>query len=131
LSPDIDGIATAGKTPVTVAYYLGLTSKWIDGTAVGSPGRPARAAARGSFMIHVRHDATAIAAGLCDTVLITRGKSGRSGVAHTRNVVSPTRLAGSPLPSLPRKRVASRGKVRAGWADGATDFGSRSRFCAA
>src|SRR6266566_4439666 len=34
---DIDGIATAGETPVTVAHYLGLTPKWVDGTAVGSP----------------------------------------------------------------------------------------------
>jgi hypothetical protein len=40
---DIDGIATAGETPVTVAHYLGLTPKWVDGTAVGVPGRPAPA----------------------------------------------------------------------------------------
>jgi len=26
---DIDGIATAGETPVTVAHYLGLTPKWV------------------------------------------------------------------------------------------------------
>jgi hypothetical protein len=25
-------------TPVTVAHYLGLTPKWVDGTAVGVPG---------------------------------------------------------------------------------------------
>ena len=42
---DIDGIATAGETPVTVAHYLGLTPKWVDGTAVGGC----------SFMMHVRH----------------------------------------------------------------------------
>ena len=47
---DIDGIATAGATPVTVAHYLGLTPKWVDGTAVGGC----------SFMIQVRHAATAI-----------------------------------------------------------------------
>jgi len=40
---DIDGIATAGETPVTVAHYLGLIPKWVDGTESGSPGRPARA----------------------------------------------------------------------------------------
>src|SRR5437763_8832998 len=76
---DIDGIATAGETPVTVAQYLGLTPKWVDGTAVGGC----------SFMIHVRH----AAAGLCETVLITHGESGRSGVGRTRNVVAPTSLA--------------------------------------
>ena len=61
---DIDGIATAGETPVTVAHYLGLTPKWVDGTAVGGC----------SFMIHVRHAAAAIASGLCKTVLITHGE---------------------------------------------------------
>jgi acetyl-CoA acetyltransferase len=81
---DIDGIATAGETPVTVAHYLGLTPKWVDGTAVGGC----------SFMIHVRHAAAAIASGLCETVLITHGESGRSGVGRTRNVVAPTSLAG-------------------------------------
>ncbi len=81
---DIDGIATAGETPVTVAHYLGLTPKWVDGTAVGGC----------SFMIHVRHAAAAIASGLCDTVLITHGESGRSGVGRTRNIVAPTSLAG-------------------------------------
>jgi acetyl-CoA acetyltransferase len=38
--------------------------------------------------------AAAIAAGLCDTVLITHRESGRSGVGRTRNVVSPASLAG-------------------------------------
>ena len=47
-----------------------------------------------SFMIHVRHAAAAIASGLCETVLITHGESGRSGVGRTRNVVAPTSLAG-------------------------------------
>ena len=101
---DIDGVATAGVTPVTVAHYLGLTPKWVDGTAVGGC----------SFMIHVRHAAAAIASGLCKTVLITHGESGRSGVGRTRNVVAPTSLAGQfecPHPSLPRKR----GGLGRGW----------------
>src|SRR5437899_12864767 len=45
-------------------------------------------------MIHVRHAAAAIASGMCETVLITHGESGRSGVGRTRNVVAPTSLAG-------------------------------------
>ena len=69
---------------MTVAHYLGLALKWVDGTAVG--GR--------SFMIHVRHAAAAIAAGLCETVLITHGESGRSGVGRTPKVTAPTSLAG-------------------------------------
>ncbi len=67
---DIDGIATAGESPVNLAMYLGITPKWTDGTAVGGC----------SFMLHVRHAAAAIAAGQCETVLITHGESGRSRV---------------------------------------------------
>jgi acetyl-CoA acetyltransferase len=81
---DIDGIATAGETPTTIAHYLGITPKWADGTAVGGC----------SFMIHVRHAAAAIESGLCKTVLITHGESGRSGIARSRPAVSPGSLSG-------------------------------------
>ena len=40
-------------------------------------------------MIHVRHDAAAIAAGLCETSLITHSESNRSGIGCTRNVAVP------------------------------------------
>ena len=77
---DIDGVATAGETPEQVAHYLGITPKWVDGTAVGGC----------SFMIHVRHAAAAIDAGLCKTVLITHGESGRSGSGARRARRRPT-----------------------------------------
>src|SRR4051812_21079295 len=67
---DIDGIATAGETPVQLAHYLGITPTWVDGTSVGGC----------SFMIHVRHAAAAIEAGLAKTILVTHGESGRSRV---------------------------------------------------
>ena len=69
---DIDGIATAGESPTSIAHYLGITPTWVDGTAVGGC----------SFMLHVRHAAAAINEGLCRTVLITHGESGRSGVGR-------------------------------------------------
>jgi acetyl-CoA acetyltransferase len=81
---DIDGVATAGETPTTVAHYLGITPKWVDGTAVGGC----------SFMIHVRHAAAALESGMCNTVLITHGESGRSGVGRTRPASSAASLAG-------------------------------------
>jgi acetyl-CoA acetyltransferase len=81
---DIDGIATAGETPVTIAHYLGITPKWVDGTAVGGC----------SFMIHVRHAAAAIESGLAKTILITHGESGRSGVGRTRPPASASTLTG-------------------------------------
>ena len=75
LSPaDIDGIATAGESPTNVAWYLGITPTWVDGTTVGGC----------SFMLHVRHAAAAIAEGLCTTVLITHGESGKSRVGAGR-----------------------------------------------
>ena len=70
---DIDGIATAGEPPETVAHYLGIKPRWIDGTGVGGC----------SFMLHLRHAMAAIESGLCRTVLVTHGESGRSRVAPT------------------------------------------------
>lgn len=67
---DIDGVATAGESPTHIAYTLGITPTWVDGTGVGGC----------SFMLHVRHAAAAINEGLCSTVLITHGESGHSRV---------------------------------------------------
>ena len=69
---DIDGVATAGASPAEIAHYLGITPRWVDGTSVGGC----------SFMIHVRHAAAAIQSGQAETVLITHGESGRSGVGR-------------------------------------------------
>ncbi len=67
---EIDGIACAGQSPVAVAHYLGITPTYVDGTGVGGC----------SFMLHVRHAAAAIAAGMCEVVLVTHGESGKSRV---------------------------------------------------
>src|SRR5580658_3048312 len=67
---DIDGVATAGLSPTELAYYLGITPTWADGTSVGGC----------SFMLHARHAAAAINEGLAKTILITHGESGRSRV---------------------------------------------------
>ena len=69
---DIDGVATAGASPVDLTHYLGLEPRWIDGTSVGGC----------SFLIHVGHAVAALEAGYCETVLITHGESGRSGVGR-------------------------------------------------
>jgi len=82
---DIDGIACAAtETPVMLAQYLGITPTWIDGTAVGGC----------SFMIHVRHAAAAIEAGLAKTILITHGESGRSRIGNPGRPVPPQSLNG-------------------------------------
>ena len=69
---DIDGVASAGESPTNVSHYLGIVPTWVDGTSVGGC----------SFMLHVRHAAAAINEGLCETVLITHGESGRSGIGR-------------------------------------------------
>ena len=81
---DIDGVATAGETPVQIAHYLGINPTWVDGTSVGGC----------SFMIHLRHAAAAIQMGLAKTILITHGESGRSGVGRPPRSVPPDSLAG-------------------------------------
>ena len=81
---DIDGIACAGEVPTNVAHYLGLVPKWVDGTAVGGC----------SFMLHVRHATAAISAGLCKTVLITHGESGKSRIGALPRSIPPATLQG-------------------------------------
>ena len=83
---DIDGVATAGESPTAIAHYLGITPEWVDGTQVGGC----------SFMIHVRHAVAAIQQGLCETVLITHGESGRSriGAGNFRGGGGSATLAG-------------------------------------
>lgn len=65
---DIDGYA--GVAGAGMTEYLGIMPRWIDGTSVGGC----------SFLIHVSHAVAAIAAGYCNTVLITHGESGKSRV---------------------------------------------------
>ncbi|MCB1743315.1 MAG: thiolase [Gammaproteobacteria bacterium] len=76
----IDGVATAGHNAVEVAHYLGITPTWLDGTSVGGC----------SFMLHVRHAAAAISAGLCTTALITHGESGRSWKGRSGSSIFPS-----------------------------------------
>lgn len=67
---DIDGVACAGVSPTEVAFGLGITPGWVDGTMVGGS----------SFMLHVRHAVAALDAGLATCILVTHGESGRSRV---------------------------------------------------
>ncbi len=77
---DIDGIATGGHNAVEIAHYLGIVPEWLDGTSVGGC----------SFMLLVRHAAAAINEGLCTTVLITHGESGRSGLGRHGSSIFPS-----------------------------------------
>ncbi|MCZ4313960.1 thiolase [Comamonadaceae bacterium G21597-S1] len=81
---DVDGITSAVESPIAMAHYLGVTPKWYDGTSVGGC----------SFLIHVRHAAAAIRAGLCSTVLVLHGESGRSRVGAIPSRRAPYSISG-------------------------------------
>lgn len=73
---DVDGYFCAGDapggSPISMAEYLNLKLKWVDGTEMGGC----------SYLVHVRHAALAIAAGKCSVALITlAGRPKSTGVA--------------------------------------------------
>ncbi len=68
---DVDGFATSGVGPIgviSVAEHLNLQPRYLDSTSIGGS----------SFVAHVGHAAAAIAAGLCEVVLITYGSTASS-----------------------------------------------------
>ena len=76
----IDGYVNAGGAggfgiddPVTMAEYLRIDHRYIDGTMTGGS----------SFEFHVQHAAAAIKDGLCDTVLVTYGSDQLSRMGRT------------------------------------------------
>jgi acetyl-CoA acetyltransferase len=76
---ELDGYVSAGgggimiDDAVTMAEYLGIDHRWIDGTMTGGS----------SFEFHVQHAAAAIRQGYCDTVLITYGSDQLSRMGRT------------------------------------------------
>lgn len=77
---DVDGVASAGISPVVVAHHIGVEPTYLDFTSIGGC----------SFLLHVRHAAAAVATGLANVVLITHGESGRSRVGASRRSPDPS-----------------------------------------
>lgn len=80
---DVDGIASVLPT-ADLAYTLGVRPRWIDGTLVGGS----------SNMLHIRHAVAAIETGQAQTVLITHGESGRSGIGAMQFAPDPSNVMG-------------------------------------
>lgn len=81
---EVDGLALAGgaMSPLLTAERLGIRPRWVDSTHVGGS----------SFGLHVQHAALALAAGICNVVVIVyagtpKGDRKRSGAR--RGDVSP------------------------------------------
>src|ERR1700694_4070268 len=75
---DIDGYVSAGgggmmvDDAVTMAEYLRIDHRYIDGTMTGGS----------SFEFHVQHLSAAIREGLCDTALVTYGSDQLAGMGR-------------------------------------------------
>jgi acetyl-CoA acetyltransferase len=97
---EIDGYMGAGgggamvDDAVSMAEYLKIEHRWLDGTMVGGS----------SFEFHVQHAAAAIKDGLCDTVLCTYGSS---------LLTTSGRMLGSKGFHVPGQRVAGSSKWEA------------------
>ncbi|HUK62593.1 MAG TPA: thiolase domain-containing protein, partial [Dongiaceae bacterium] len=68
---DVDGFCTSGVGPIgilSLAGHLNLRPRWLDSQAIGGS----------SFVSHCLHAAAAIAAGLCEVVLVTYGSTAAS-----------------------------------------------------
>ena len=69
---EVDGVFAAtgvhGVPALSVAEYLGLRPRWLEGTNVGGA----------SFEVHLLQAAAALAAGLCDVALIAYGSNQRT-----------------------------------------------------
>ena len=79
---DVDGLLTAGMwgvpgvgqlPTVTLAEYLNIVPRFIDGTNIGGS----------AFELHVAHAAMAIERGLCEVALITYGSTQKSERSRT------------------------------------------------
>jgi acetyl-CoA acetyltransferase len=81
---DIDGIFVAGTSPATLAEYLGLQPRYVDGTSVGGC----------SFVIMMEHAMLALYHGMCNYALISHGESGRSRVGVERGAAGSSTPAG-------------------------------------
>lgn len=81
---EVDGLFTAGISPIAVGEYLGIRPRIIDSTVIGGC----------SFLIHVRHTMAAIQAGMCSVALITHGQSGYSRVGQPSVTPDPSSPAG-------------------------------------
>jgi acetyl-CoA acetyltransferase len=81
---DVDGVAAAGISPVSVAHSLGINPTYIDTTSIGGC----------SYLAHVRHAAAAISAGNAEVVLVTHGESGRSRIGAPGPSRDPSDLGG-------------------------------------
>ncbi len=81
---EVDGVATAGVSPMQTAEYLGIVPRYTDGTSVGGS----------SFVIHVGHALEAISDGRASVVLITHGEGHMGGGRRGPGGPDPSNLAG-------------------------------------
>jgi acetyl-CoA acetyltransferase len=87
------GMAAGAAEAVSMAEYLGIDHRYVDGTMTGGS----------SFEFHVQHAAAAIREGLCDTVLVSYGSDFLSSRGRTLGTggFRAGRISGADLYSAP------------------------------
>ena len=87
---DVDGYATAGNFPmyeVGMCEYFGIRPHYLDDTHTGGS----------SFEVLVEHAATAVEAGVCETVLVTYGSVQLSAMGRKLGTGGGTGLPSGPM----------------------------------
>ena len=94
---DVDGLAAAATqlpmASVSLGEALGIDPRWTDSTQIGG----------GSPIAHLDHARAAIAAGLCEVVLIAYGSTQRS-VGRAQRVAAGDRPLRAALPPAAARR---------------------------
>jgi acetyl-CoA acetyltransferase/uncharacterized OB-fold protein len=92
---DVDGLCAAATqlpmAPLDLGEQLGVRPRWTDGTQIGGS----------SFLAHLDHARSAIAAGMCEVVLIAYGSTQRSVGRVTASVQELDPFEAPYRPSMP------------------------------
>ncbi len=91
---DIDGVATAGESPVQTANYLGITPTWVDSTSVGGC----------SFMTHAKPAGTGVGWNILPRICGHASRT-RNGISVCRNALPITGSAGSAASAASSRNV--------------------------
>ena len=92
---DVDGILVAASqsrmAALSLCEYLGVNPKFFDSTQIGGS----------SFMAHLTHAQAAIAAGLCETVVVAYGSTQRTIGRATASAREPNPYEDPYKPMMP------------------------------
>ena len=97
---DVDGLFVAASqtrmAAMSLVEYLGIQPKYFDSTQIGGS----------SFMAHITHAQAAVAAGLCETVVVAYGSTQRTIGRATASAREPNAYEDPYKPMMPPSAYA-------------------------